>query len=142
MAADDNEWLKAGSEFIGKRVELTISCDDGSEYTETGRVVGWLPADVSDFLSDQGEYVALWRVKFDDRTVTSQDLEELEVVEAIAKYSSSDNELKKAFERLSLVWVRIKGYPVWPAMIVTIPDVPELEMNVSVLHPPAIQFSH
>jgi hypothetical protein len=85
---DDEEWHKSGSEFIGKRVLMTIRDDaSGSDYTETGRVFGWLPADVADFKSDQGEYVALWRVKFDDRHVTSQDLEELEVKEAIAKYS-------------------------------------------------------
>jgi hypothetical protein len=85
---DDEEWHKSGSEFIGKRVLMTIRDDaSGSEYTESGRVFGWLPADVADFKSDQGEYVALWRVKFDDRHVTSQDLEELEVKEAIAKYS-------------------------------------------------------
>jgi hypothetical protein len=85
---DDEEWHKSGSEFIGKRVLMTIRDDaSGSEYTETGRVFGWLPAEVADFKSDQGEYVALWRVKFDDRHVTSQDLEEFEVKEAIAKYS-------------------------------------------------------
>ena len=41
-----------------------------------------------------------------------------------------DKELKKGFERLSLVWVRIKGFPVWPAVIVTMPDVPEREIKV------------
>jgi hypothetical protein len=46
--------------------------------------------------------------------------------------ASSDKELtrKKGFERLSLVWVRIKGFPVWPAVIVTMPDVPERETKV------------
>ena len=45
--------------------------------------------------------------------------------------ASSDKELKKGFERLSLVWVRIKGFPVWPAVIVAMPDVPEREIKVS-----------
>jgi hypothetical protein len=44
-----------------------------------------------------------------------------------------DKEPKKAFERLSLVWVRIKGFPVWPAVIVTMPDVPEREIKVSLI---------
>jgi hypothetical protein len=44
--------------------------------------------------------------------------------------SASSEELKKSFERLSLVWVRIKGYPVWPAVIVNMPDVPEREIKV------------
>jgi hypothetical protein len=86
---DDAEWHKSGSEYIGKRVQITIHDASGSEYTENGRVFGWLPADVADFKSDQGEYVALWRVKFDDRHVTSQDLEELEVKQAIAEYSKA-----------------------------------------------------
>jgi hypothetical protein len=44
-----------------------------------------------------------------------------------------DNKPKTAFERLSLVWVRIKGFPVWPAVIVTMSDVPEREIKVRLI---------
>jgi len=50
----------------------------------SGRVVGWLPADVSDFVSDATSAPApLWRAKLDDKSLTSQDLEEHEVRAAV-----------------------------------------------------------
>ena len=36
---------------------------------------------------------------------------------------------KQMLERLTLVWLRIKGYPVWPGIIVTLQDVPEREFK-------------
>ncbi len=47
----------------------------------------------------------------------------------------SCNDQKLGFERLSMVWVRIKGFPVWPAVVVTMADVPEREIKVKPLSP-------
>ncbi len=47
------------------------------------------------------------------------------------KASCSTSDLKaNEFERGSLVWVRIKGFPWWPGIIVSESDVPEKQKKV------------
>jgi hypothetical protein len=86
---DDEEWHTSGHEYIGQRVQVAIQdARCGGELTETGRVFGWLPAEEADFKSEEtGQPAALWRVKFDDRNVTSQDLEEHEVRAAMRAFA-------------------------------------------------------
>ena len=93
----EEEWQTSGSEYIRKRVLLTIFDNrKNKEVKEKGRIVGWLPADVADFKSEKtGENAALWRVKLDDKAYSPQDLEEYEVKEAMRNYAKAEA-LKKS----------------------------------------------
>ena len=95
--SSDEEWQTSGSEYIRRRVLLTIFDNrKNKEVKEKGRIVGWLPAEVADFKSEKtGEMAALWRVKLDDKAYSSQDLEEYEVKEAIKNYAKAEA-LKKS----------------------------------------------
>ena len=88
---DDDEWHTSGNDYIGKRVQVLIrDARSGAEFKEAGRVFGWLPAEEADFKSEEtGELAALWRVKFDDGNVTSQDLEEHEVQAAMRAFAKA-----------------------------------------------------
>ena len=79
--------LRQGSAFLQRRILLEIpetGRGRSGSRAVSGRVVGWLPADVSDFVSDATSAPApLWRAKLDDKSLTSQDLEEHEVRAAV-----------------------------------------------------------
>ena len=89
---EDDEWQKSGSEYLRKRVILTIFDNRRNKsVSEKGRIVGWLPAEIADFKSEvTGENAALWRVKLDDKAFSSQDLEEYEVKEAMKNYARAE----------------------------------------------------
>ena len=89
---DDEEWLTTGSEYIGKRVELKIFDNrKHKEVVEQGRIFGYLPVESADYVSEKtGESAALWRVKFEDKAFSSQDLEEFEVKEAIKAHLKTE----------------------------------------------------
>ena len=88
----DDEWQRSGSDYLGKRVLLSIfDKRKNKKVMERGKIVGWLPVDVADFKSEvTGENAALWRVKLDDKAYSSQDLEEYEVKEAIKAFMKEE----------------------------------------------------
>jgi hypothetical protein len=90
--SEDDEWQRSGSEYLGKRVLLTIFDNRRSKsVSEKGRIVGWLPAEIADFKSEAtGENAALWRVRLDDKAFSSQDLEEYEVKEAMKNHAKAE----------------------------------------------------
>ncbi|KAJ1495156.1 hypothetical protein T484DRAFT_1763618, partial [Baffinella frigidus] len=99
--ADEGEWHITGSVYVNRKIRLEIPetgrYKSGTKIV-TGKIVGWLPAEVSDFVSETtNENAPLWRAKLDDRSLTSQDLEEFEVREAVR--AAMKFEAVKAAER-------------------------------------------
>ena len=81
-----DEWQKTGSEFIGKRVLIEVAEKRGTARVQAANIVGWLPKDLSDFKDPiTQEPAALWHVKFDDKRLGGQDLEEYEVKDGILR---------------------------------------------------------
>ena len=61
-------WLVDGSPYVGKRVRRSVLGEDGDEigYAK-GNIVGWLPAEKSDFNCPKtGEPAPLWHLVYDE----------------------------------------------------------------------------
>jgi hypothetical protein len=82
------EWITEGSEYVGRRVRRNVRGDDGKlAGWANGSIVGWLPADKSDFYcKETGLPSALWHVRFDDEEIGEEDLEHAEVQAARLEY--------------------------------------------------------
>ena len=69
----------------------SVLCENGSGRVSgfsRGVVVGWLPADESDFVSEEtGKPAALWHVELEG-DLGEEDLEEFELVEAEELYAT------------------------------------------------------
>lgn len=48
----EEEWHKEGSPYIGRGILRTIINDDQTPGQGWGKITGWLPSDVSDFLNE------------------------------------------------------------------------------------------
>jgi hypothetical protein len=58
-----------------------------------GTVVGFLPLEHADYISElTGRPSALWHVQYDDARIGQEDLEEVEVIDAIESYRSKNFE--------------------------------------------------
>ena len=90
LTAAQQGWLTEGSEFVGRKTRRLVKGDDGKPAGHAnGRIVGWLPADISDFVcKETGLPAALWRVEFDDEDIGEEDLELHEVEAAVAAYEA------------------------------------------------------
>ena len=88
----ETEWHTDGSEYIGLDVLRVVTYNDGRVGEEGGSITGWLSADESDFVTDQGEAAPLWHVVFDDTALGEEDLEEHEVKEAVLAARSKKQE--------------------------------------------------
>eukprot|EP00960_Hanusia_phi_P050952 760518-Hanusia_phi.AAC.2 len=88
----DSEWWTQGSKFLGRRVRRALYDDAGEQKVVSaadGTIVGWLPAEVSDFVSEYFKVpAALWHVKFDSAAVGEEDLEQFEVEDGILSYET------------------------------------------------------
>jgi hypothetical protein len=102
--AAQDEWRKTGNEHIGRNIMRSVLCDNGSGRVSgfsRGVVVGWLPADESDFVSEEtGKPAALWHVELEG-DLGEEDLEEFELIEAEELYATRkgnveiDDEVKR-----------------------------------------------
>ena len=84
------EWLKEGDAHLHKRVRRAI-LDANDEVTgfADGTVTGFLPAELSDFTSEfTGQPAALWHITYDASDMGEEDLEEVEVDDAIEAFTS------------------------------------------------------
>jgi len=97
------EWLVEGSKYVGMRVRRNVRGDDGKLVGKgNGMIVGWLPAEKSDFYCrETGLPAALWHVRFDDDEVGEEDLEVSEVQAACRDYDQLQAALSSS--RTSLV---------------------------------------
>ena len=93
MEVDLDEWRTEGHEFIDKRIRRPIKGSFGRVVNwSAAKIVGWLPADESDYKSEKtGEPAALWHVLWSDGA--EEDLEEWEVLEALEQSAEEDDEL-------------------------------------------------
>ncbi len=83
----DEEFQTTGSVYIGKRVRLKVS----GKRDEEGVIRWYLPLEKADFISEHtGKPAALWRVKFNDQELTTQDLEEFEVRAGLVEYAKAE----------------------------------------------------
>jgi hypothetical protein len=87
--ADD--WMVEGNEYVGRRVRRSLREDDKIVGGADGEIVGWLPAEKADYISDITHVpVALWHVLYDDEALGEEDLEEFEVREAIDSFERDE----------------------------------------------------
>eukprot|EP00960_Hanusia_phi_P033320 750403-Hanusia_phi.AAC.1 len=92
-AGQQDEWLRQGSEYIGQRIRRVVYNDSSKPFTADGTVVGWLPVELADFISEHtNEAAALWHIHFDDDTIGEEDLEEFEVKDAIDLFTESQKD--------------------------------------------------
>ena len=83
-------WWVRGSEYLGRRVRRAVYDEDSAEIVGAadGEIVGWLPLEVSDFVSEFFKKpAALWHMVYDNEAVGEEDLEEFEVRDAIESYN-------------------------------------------------------
>ena len=80
--------------FIKARVRRAIEDAFGTVTAfADGTVVGFLPLEHADYISElTGRPAALWHVKYDDARIGQEDLEEVEVIDAIESYRSRNFE--------------------------------------------------
>jgi hypothetical protein len=77
-------WMDKGNEYVGKRVRRCLNEEEKIVGFADGQIVGWLPAEKADYVSDNLHAPgALWRVRFDDEDMGVEDLEDFEVRDAI-----------------------------------------------------------
>ena len=79
-------WWVRGSEYLGRKVRRAVYDESSGEIVgaEDGEIVGWLPLEVADFVSEFfNRPVALWHMVYDHEAVGEEDLEEFEVHDAI-----------------------------------------------------------
>ena len=80
-------WMAKGNEYVGRRVRRSVTEEEKIVGAADGEIVGWLPAEKADYVSDITHApVALWRVLYDDATLGEEDLEEFEVQDAIDSF--------------------------------------------------------
>ena len=82
-------WWVRGSEYLGRKVRRAVYDESSGEIVgaEDGEIVGWLPLEVADFVSEFfNRPVALWHMVYDHEAVGEEDLEEFEVHDAIQSY--------------------------------------------------------
>jgi hypothetical protein len=87
VALKEGNWHTKGSSYIGRGALQTLLLDNGQSSEFCGQIIGWRSADESDFVDDQGNPAALWRVmfEFEDMIFTSEDFEEYEINAAVKK---------------------------------------------------------
>ena len=87
--ARSDEWLPYGNAYVGKRIRRSVMDPGGRMSAVDGMVRGWLPAELSNFVSEQtGRPAALWRVVYDHVGIGQEDLEDFEVDEAVQVYQN------------------------------------------------------
>jgi len=87
----EDDWLTKGHNLIGQRVRRSILDEAKTLSADVdGSVVGWLPANVSNYFKDHdpSKAAALWRVQYDSVGIGQEDLELHEVMEASRMYES------------------------------------------------------
>jgi hypothetical protein len=68
-----DDWYTAGSQYLRKRVGRIVNEEGGKRSFAAGTVVGWLPIEVADFVSEYtNEAAALWHIKFDREEVQAE----------------------------------------------------------------------
>ncbi|KAJ1495685.1 hypothetical protein T484DRAFT_1761654, partial [Baffinella frigidus] len=75
---EEEGWRNIGSVLIGVRVRREIpSVGNMPQLKENATVWGWLPAEESNFSNEEsGLPAALWRIRFDNKAIGGEDLEE------------------------------------------------------------------
>jgi hypothetical protein len=65
---NENGWLTEGSPYVGKRIRRSILGDEGDEVGYgKANVIGWMPADMSDFICKKtGKPAPLWHIVYDE----------------------------------------------------------------------------
>lgn len=71
VAHRGDEWLAHGNSYIGKRIRRSVLNGTGTSMSAVdGMVRGWLPAELSNFWSDETRRpAALWRVVYDNLAI-------------------------------------------------------------------------
>ena len=96
---DLDEWRTEGHEYIDKRIRRPIKGAFGRIVTYSeARIVGWLPAEESDYTNQAGEAAALWHLLWNDGA--EEDLEEWEVQESLALSRDVDVDMVSPLPRL------------------------------------------
>lgn len=83
-------WQVCGSEYLRRRVRRPVYEENGDDIVDVahGEIVGWLPLEVSDFVSESSKKpAALWHMVYDSDSPGEEDLEEYEVIDGIELYS-------------------------------------------------------
>ncbi len=83
------EWRRSGSKYIGRYILRSLMDDAGRAIGKVrGRVVAWLPATESDYISEAtGKAEPLWHVELED-DAGEEDLEPFELHEALDLYEA------------------------------------------------------
>ena len=86
-------WRRDGHRYVGLRIARSHESEDGDVATSAALVVGWLSADESDFVDDDGVAAPLFRVRYEDGELEGdeEDLEEHEVAASLEGESSDDD---------------------------------------------------
>ena len=85
-------WQVCDSEYLGRRVRRAVYAGHENRGhivgAGDGTIVGWMPSEVSDFVSEfYKKPAALWHMVYDSEAIGEEDLEEFEVRHAIESYS-------------------------------------------------------
>ena len=93
MSSTGEQWPMQGP-YMLQRVRRAVLNKNGQEVGfSDGTVMGHLPVAQADYISEfTGKPEALWRIKFDDYSMGEEDLEWVEVEDAISNYQ------RKAFQ--------------------------------------------
>ena len=103
---DLDEWRTEGHEYIDKRIRRPIKGAFGRIVTYSeARIVGWLPAEESDYTNQAGEAAALWHLLWNDGA--EEDLEEWEVQESLALSRDVDVDMVSPLPRLPHILSRL-----------------------------------
>jgi hypothetical protein len=95
-----------------------VTYNDGQVGEGWGSITGWLSANESYCINDEGEAAELWYVVFDDTALGEEDLEEHEVKEAVLagqgvlsmskKPKTAITRLQKAnFSKIIICWLSV-----------------------------------
>lgn len=83
-------WRDEGSKYLGSAVERSLWDELGtSRVRSRGKIVAWCAAQDSHFLDDKGKKAPLWRATFEALGGETVELEEHEVLEAMAQFRAS-----------------------------------------------------
>ena len=100
-AEEETEWRTEGSAYVGRGILRTVVDDDGQLGEGWGKITGWLSADESDFVNEQGNPAALWHVVFDDASLGEEDLEEHEVKAAVIAWELATRKITRGGKKKS-----------------------------------------
>ncbi|KAJ1485528.1 hypothetical protein T484DRAFT_1892420, partial [Baffinella frigidus] len=98
------EWHRVGqswsqpNEHLGKAVLWKVEVDGKKDHARhPGMVVGWLPAEESDYLPDGDDKAPqpLWRIKMDDLTIAQSDADQFELADALRARETYDTKEKQ-----------------------------------------------